>query len=82
MPQPDDPGSDQAELAALRRYLALTSDGIGNVRMERESVMGKVIIGLIIAGICGQVALYGQVKAMQSTLDLIVAGKIVIVHVP
>jgi hypothetical protein len=92
-PQPDDPNGLLAEMDALRRYVAIKVNeaspayGSGNVYEASSSIkltnwLLTVAGLLLVAGIVGEVNLYAKVEAIQSTMQLIVDGKIVIVRVP
>jgi hypothetical protein len=88
-PRPDDPEGIYAEMDALRRYVALrTNDGCGNVYSEAGNAskvtnwLLAILSALVIAEMLGGVQLYAKVEALQSTMQLIVEGKIVIVKVP
>jgi hypothetical protein len=55
------------------------SMGSGNVfngSTRFINAMLYVLCGLITAGICGEVVLYGQAQALARTVDLIVAGRL------
>jgi len=93
-PQPDDPEGYHSEMAALRRYVTLKvdsiSEGSGNIyENESASATAKltnwlltVLSCLVVAEMIGGVNLYAKVEALQTTMQLIVEGKIVIVRVP
>lgn len=77
--QPDDPDGVFAEMAALRRFVALRTE-------ERAAKLTNLLLTilslLVVAEMIGGVNLYAKVEAMQSTMQLIVDGKIVIVKMP
>lgn len=92
-PQPDDPNGMLAEMAALRRWVVLKVDAIGegsgNIYEAADTASTKLTNGLltilsalIVAAVVGEVNLYAKVEAIQATMQLIVDGKIVIVRVP
>lgn len=92
-PQPDDPEGVLSEMAALRRWVVMKVDavgqGSGNIYESSENSAIKLnnwlltVAGLLlVAGIVGEVNLYAKVEAIQTTMQLILDGKIVIVKVP
>lgn len=85
--QPDDPGGVFAEMAALRRFVALRTEERQPVievpaAAKLTNVLLTILSLLVVAEMVGGVNLYAKVEAMQSTMQLIVDGKIVIVRMP
>jgi hypothetical protein len=90
-PQPDDPEGIYAEMDALRRYVAIRTGGSGNGNVYIEPPSGGskltntllgILSALVVAEMLGGVGLYAKVEALQTTMQLIVDGKILIVKVP
>lgn len=81
---PDDPSDEGYGLPQRHAY---PSPNYGNIAgavptSGLTNLLLTIVGGLAIAGVIGEVKLYAQMSAMQSTLDLIVAGKIVIFKMP
>lgn len=82
--QPDDPDGVFAEMAALRRFVALRTEERAELPAAAKltNLLLTILSLLVVAEMIGGVNLYAKVEAMQSTMQLIVDGKIVIVKMP
>lgn len=76
------PASTHEDLSALARELdkKLLRLNVSNTTVNGSTkfinALLSILVLLVVAAICGEVIVYGQVQALQVTVNMIIAGKI------
>jgi hypothetical protein len=84
LPPDEEDYADDKAIARLFRQVSQDRN-YGNVNNGDNRVMNWLLAtlsALSVAGILGDVVMYAKVETLQSTMELILSGKLVIVQVP